>query len=322
MILITGAAGFIGSALAAYLNEQGLSDLVLVDRFDAAEKKTNWTHKKYRFLVERETIFEWLPRYAKDIGAIFHIGARTDTTLQDATIFATLNLHYSQRLWQFATENSIPFFYASSAATYGDGQLGFSDDEKLLPQLHPLNPYAQSKHAFDQWVLSQDSRPPRWAGFKFFNVFGPNEYHKGRMASVAWHGYRQIRAEGKMRLFRSHRSDYLDGEQKRDFIYVKDVVEVLYFFLSDTPPSGIYNLGTGHARSFLDLAKALFSAMGKEPQIEFIDTPAEIRESYQYFTQAEMAKLRKAGYTKAFRQLEGAIQEYVQAYLLPEPRIW
>ncbi|GIV23334.1 MAG: ADP-glyceromanno-heptose 6-epimerase [Bacteroidia bacterium] len=322
LLVITGAAGFIGSALAAHLNEEGCTDLVLVDDFSRPEKRPNWTHRKYRFTVERDQLFEWLPAYKRDIAAIFHLGARTDTTLQDEALFRELNLAYSQRLWTFAAEAGIPFFYASSAATYGNGEQGFSDDESLLPHLRPLNPYARSKHAFDLWVLQQSAKPPRWAGFKFFNVFGPNEYHKGRMASVVWHGYNQIRREGMLRLFRSHRPDYADGEQKRDFIYVKDVVRVLVYFLRHPLPSGLYNLGTGTARTFVDLAHALFSAMGKPPHIHFIDTPAEIRESYQYFTQAEMGKLRRVGYTAEFTPLEEAVADYVQHYLLPEPQPW
>lgn len=322
MIVITGAAGFIGSALAAYLNEQGIFDLVLVDDFSRAEKVPNWITRRYRYAIERDALFDWLQAYRREVRGIFHLGARTDTTLQDEAVFTQLNLTYSQRLWSFAVEAQVPFFYASSAATYGEGSLGFSDDEALLPQLRPLNPYARSKQAFDMWVLRQEVRPPHWAGFKFFNVFGPNEYHKGRMASVVWHGFRQIQSEGKMRLFRSHRPDYADGEQKRDFIYVKDVVRVLFAFWQSRFPVGIYNLGTGVARTFKDLAHALFHAMGRPPHIEFIDTPEAIRASYQYFTQAEMSKLRSAGYTAPFMSLEEAIQEYVQMYLLPEPMAW
>lgn len=322
MIVITGAAGFIGSALAAYLNQLGETELVLVDAFHSPQKRPNWIYRLYRFAVEREHLFTWLAAYKKEVRAIFHLGARTDTTLREEQPFLELNLHYSQQLWQLAAEAGIPFFYASSAATYGDGRHGFSDDEAHISLLEPKNPYARSKHAFDQWAVAAPHKPPRWAGFKFFNVFGPNEYHKGRMASVVWHGYNQIRQTGKLRLFRSHRPDYADGEQKRDFIYVKDVVAVLVDWMLHERPSGIYNLGTGKARTFLDLGHALFAAMGREPQIEFIDTPADIRDSYQYFTEARMEKLRQAGYTAPFLSLEEAIQEYVQQYLLPEPRPW
>lgn len=322
MIVITGAAGFIGSALAAYLNQLDETDLVLVDAFHRPEKRPNWVHRRYRFAVEREHLFAWLTAYRKEVQAIFHLGARTDTTLREEQPFLELNLQYSQRLWEIAAEAEIPFFYASSAATYGDGAQGFSDEEARLPHLQPKNPYARSKHAFDLWAIAAPQKPPRWAGFKFFNVFGPNEYHKGRMASVVWHGYNQIRQTGKIRLFCSHRPDYADGEQKRDFIYVKDVVAVLVDWLHSERPSGIYNLGTGKARTFLDLAHALFAAMDRTPQIEFIDTPADIRESYQYFTEARMEKLRKAGYGAPFLSLEEAVQDYVRHYLLPEPRPW
>lgn len=322
MLVITGAAGFIGSALAAYLNEQGHTDLVLVDDFSAPAKRPNWNRRQYRFAMDRTRLFDWLESYRGEVQAIFHLGARTDTTLQDEAVFHQLNLTYSQRLWTFAAQTGVPFFYASSAATYGNGSQGFSDEEDRLPFLEPLNPYARSKHAFDLWAVQQTQRPPRWAGFKFFNVFGPNEYHKGRMASVVWHGYQQIRQTGKMQLFRSHRPDYADGHQKRDFIYVKDVVKVLYHFWMDRLPSGLYNLGTGQARTFLDLAHALFAALGEPPVIEFIDTPASIRDSYQYFTQAEMTKLRRAGYGHPFTPLEEAVKDYVQTYLHPEPHPW
>ncbi len=322
MIVITGAAGFIGSALAAYLNQLGETELVLVDDFSRPEKRPNWVKRQYRFAVERVHLFEWLAAYQREVRAIFHLGARTDTTLKEEAPFLELNLRYSQQLWQFAAQAGVPFFYASSAATYGEGEQGFSDDEALLPLLRPKNPYARSKHEFDLWALSAPQKPPRWAGFKFFNVFGPNEYHKGRMASVAWHGYNQIRTTGKLRLFRSHRPDYADGEQKRDFIYVKDVVAVLVDWLREERPSGLYNLGTGQARTFLELARALFAALEREPQIEFIDTPADIRESYQYFTEARMEKLRQAGYTAPFTPLEAAIADYVRNYLLPEPTTW
>lgn len=322
MIVITGAAGFIGSALAAYLNELGETELVLVDDFSRSDKRPNWQTKGYRFLVERTQLFDWLSAYKREVRVIFHLGARTDTTLKEEAPFTELNLSYSQRLWRLAAEAQLPLFYASSAATYGDGSQGFSDDEALLPHLKPLNPYARSKHAFDLWALTQIDKPPRWAGFKLFNVFGPNEYHKGRMASVVWHGYNQIRQIGKLRLFRSHRPDYRDGEQRRDFIYVKDVVKVLVHAWQHTLPSGIYNLGTGKARTFLDLAHALFQAMEQAPMIEFIDTPADIRDSYQYFTQAEMGKLRAAGYTESFTSLEEAVADYVRGYLIPTPKVW
>ena len=322
MILLTGAAGFIGSALAAYLNEQGLTDLVLVDDFSAPAKRPNWLHKRYRYLIERSQLWDWLSVYARDLSAIYHIGARTDTFLQDEATFHELNLAYSQKLWTLATEYQIPFFYASSAATYGDGSQGFSDEESRLPFLQPLNAYARSKHAFDLWAIAQPHKPPRWAGFKFFNVYGPNEYHKGPMSSVAYRGLLQILQENELRLFRSYRPEYKDGEQKRDFIYVKDVADVLYFFLEREVPSGIYNLGTGKAETFLELGQALFQALGRPARIRFIDMPEVIREKYQYFTEADMGKLRSVGYTRPFHAVREGVEAYVREYLYPEVRYW
>ncbi len=208
--------------------------------------------------------------------------------------------------------------YASSAATYGKGDFGFDDSHELIPQLKPLNEYARSKNDFDNWVLQQKSAPPFWAGLKFFNVYGPNEYHKGRMASVIFHAYKQISETGKMKLFRSHNPHYADGAQLRDFIYVNDVMEVCLFFMEKRPPPGIYNLGSGKARTFIDLANAVFHSLKKEAIIEYIDTPAEIRDSYQYFTEAKMDKLRKAGYDKQFTGLEDGVGDYVSNFLLPE----
>ncbi len=322
MILLTGAAGFIGSALAAYLNEQGLTDLVLVDDFSNPTKRPNWLHKRYRYLVERHLLWDWLQAYARNLTAILHMGARTDTFLTDEAPFHELNLTYSQKLWTLAAEYQIPFFYASSAATYGDGSQGFSDDERLLPTLKPLNPYARSKHQFDLWVHAQTLTPPRWAGFKFFNVYGPNEYHKGPMSSVAYRGLLQILQENELRLFRSYRTEYRDGEQKRDFIYVRDVVQVLYFFLSRDVPSGIYNLGTGQAETFLTLGETLFMAIGRPARIRFIDMPEAIRNNYQYFTEADIRKLRSVGYTEAFYGLVDGITHYVREYLWPALRYW
>ena len=267
----------------------------------------------------------WLSEHYKDVQAIFHIGARTDTTEWDTGIFDQLNVNYSKSLWQICTDHQIPFFYASSAATYGLGESGYSDDHKTIPGLKPLNPYGQSKQDFDLWALdqvAQKKQPPAWAGFKFFNVYGPNEYHKSRMASVIFHTARQIKATGGMKLFRSHRPDFKDGEQSRDFIYVKDVVDVLMHFFEKQPPSAIYNLGTGKARTFLDLATNTFRSLDLEPNISFIDTPEDIRETYQYYTQADMDKLRElGGYDKPFYSLEDGIEDYVKRYLKEEV-IW
>lgn len=325
MIVVTGAAGFIGSCMIQRLNEAGYSDVMAVDDFSRPDKNRNMEGKNISMQVHRNNFVRWLERNHTDVSVIIHLGARTDTTELDKSIFDELNYEYSQALWLLCAGFNIPFLYASSAATYGSGELGYSDDHALIPTLKPLNPYGQSKQDFDVWVLEQldkgEASPAQWAGFKFFNVYGPNEYHKGRMASVIMHTARQIKATGAMKLFRSHRSDYKDGEQSRDFIYVKDLVDVLLFFMEKKPADAIYNLGTGKARTFLDLAKATFHAMGLDPNISFVDTPADIRDTYQYFTEADMDKLRKAGYHEPFYGLEAGIEDYVQRYLKTES-IW
>ena len=315
MIIVTGAAGFIGSCLVQRLNDEGYKDIVVVDDFSRPEKNRNLQDKIYKTEVHRDIFPGWLRENQRLVQFVFHIGARTDTTEFDKSVFDRLNLNYSKNVWMICTEFGIPLVYASSAATYGDGTLGYSDEHDLIPKLKPLNPYGESKHAFDQWVLTQEKKPGFWAGLKFFNVYGPNEYHKGRMASVVFHAYNQIRDTEKVKLFRSHKPNYKDGEQLRDFIYVKDVTDVCLWLLKDRKHSGIYNLGTGKARTFLDLANAVFSAMGKDPAIEFIDTPADIRDKYQYFTEAKMEKLRKAGYDRTFTSLEEGIDDYVKNYL-------
>ena len=315
MILVTGAAGFIGSCLAGKLNNRGIRDIIIADDFSRPDRINNYSHKVFIEKVERNKLFEWLNVHSAGLEFVFHIGARTDTTEFNMSIFDELNIVYSKKIWTFCTEHEIPLVYASSAATYGNGAFGYDDRHDLIPGLLPLNPYGISKNEFDKWVLQQVRTPPFWSGVKFFNVFGPNEYHKGRMASVVFHAFNQVKASGKVRLFRSHRPDYQDGRQLRDFIYVKDVVDVLFFMYEHRISPGIYNLGTGKARSFLDLANSVFAALDMDPQIEFIDTPADIREKYQYFTEAKMEKLIKAGYLKPFRSLENGVTEYVQAYL-------
>lgn len=315
MIVITGAAGFIGSCMTQKLNNMGMENLILVDDFSKEAKISNWINKKYVDKIDRKDFFKWADQNADKIDFIFHLGARTDTTEFNYSIFEELNIEYSQRMWTFATKYGIPLIYASSAATYGNGSFGYSDDHSLIYKLEPLNPYGRSKNEFDKWVLKQSTTPPFWAGFKFFNVFGPNENHKGRMASVVYHSYYQISITGKAKLFKSHHSDYKDGEQIRDFIYVKDVVNVLYWYMNYKPESGIYNLGTGYARPFIALAMATFKAMKQTPHIEFIDIPIDIRDKYQYFTQAEMQKARKIGLKRAFRPLELSIKDYVIQYL-------
>jgi len=316
MIVVTGAAGFIGSYVAGYLNQQGYNDLVLVDNFSQSRKAANIEHKKYTTRVDREDFFDWLNHNHRFVQFVIHLGARTDTTEFDRSIFERLNVEYSKRVWSLCVEFGLPLIYASSAATYGNGEWGYSDSHDLVHKLKPLNPYGESKNEFDKWALQQQQQPFFWAGLKFFNVYGPNEYHKGRMASVVFHAFHQIKHTGKMKLFRSHHPDFRDGEQKRDFIYVKDIASVILFLMQHRKNSGLYNVGTGQARTFLDLARATFQSMGIPENIEFIDTPADIRDKYQYFTQANMDKLRSIGYTQPFTPLEEGIREYVCQYLM------
>lgn len=316
MIVVTGAAGFIGSVMVGKLNNKGFTDIVPVDDFSKPEKEGNLLNKSIREKVDRNEFFSWLEKNHRDVDFIFHLGARTDTTEFDMSVFDKLNLNYSKEMWKACTEYGIPLVYASSAATYGMGELGYDDREDIIPELKPLNPYGESKNEFDKWALQQKSKPDFWAGLKFFNVYGPNEFHKGRMASVIFHAYRQIKETGKVKLFRSHKPDYKDGMQLRDFIYVKDVAQVMYYLMTYREKSGIYNLGTGQARAFLDLAKATFRSMNLEANIEFIDTPEDIRDKYQYFTEANMDKIRSIGFTDSFYTLEEGVEEYVQGFLL------
>lgn len=315
MIVVTGAAGFIASCLVAKLNSEGFTDLVLVDDFTVESKKANWEHKKFRTCVNRNIFFEWLKENQQQVQFIFHLGARTDTTEFNTQIFDELNLNYSKNIWQACVRFQIPLVYASSAATYGDGEFGYDDDETKIAQLKPLNPYGDSKNDFDKWALNQTDKPFFWAGLKFFNVYGPNEYHKGRMASVIFHAFNQINTTGNLKLFKSHKPEYANGEQLRDFVYVKDVCEVCYFLMHHRQNSGIYNLGTGKAQSFLTLAQQTFKALNKTERIDFIDIPEDIRETYQYYTQANMAKLRSVGYNKSFVTLEEGVADYVLNYL-------
>lgn len=319
MYLITGANGFIGSALVAHLNALGQDDLLLIDDFLHYENKTpNLTGKKYRERIERDRLFETWDARKWPLQGVYHLGARTDTTEADPEIFDRLNREYSKAIWERCAKGGIPLVYASSAATYGLGEHGFVDSHDVVPELEPLNEYGRSKNDVDAWMLGQNEAPPHWYGLKFFNVYGPNEYHKGRMASVVYHTHRQVRATDAMKLFRSHRPDVEHGHQSRDFIYVKDLVHVCHWLMDHRPdPNGLYNLGTGRARTFLDLARATFAAMGREPDISFIDTPADIRDKYQYFTQADMTKLRAAGYDRPFTPLEDGIADYVKNYLDP-----
>ncbi len=317
MILITGAAGFIGSSLATFFYKQLGASLLLSDDFSRVEKQKNLEHLSEVPRVDRELLLNDMDAQLEKVSFVLHIGARTDTTEFDESIFEHLNVSYSKKLWRWCTQNKVPFIYASSAATYGLGELGYKDDEQLIPQLKPLNPYGVSKNVFDQWVMEQSEQPPFWAGLKFFNVYGPNEYHKGRMASVIFHAFHQIKSTGGMRLFRSHRPDFSDGGQMRDFVYVKDVIKVIAYLYEKQPQNGIYNLGSGKARTFLDLATLTSKAMGVTPNISFIDTPADIRDKYQYFTEAAMQKLISTGYKNDFYTLEEGISEYVNEYLTP-----
>jgi ADP-L-glycero-D-manno-heptose 6-epimerase len=317
MIVLTGAAGFIGSCVLSLLNSKGINDIIIVDDFSNIEKNKNLENKYFIEKVDRNVFFNWFKNQHENVSFVIHIGARTDTAEFNTAIFDELNLNYSKQIWNYCSTYNIPLIYASSAATYGLGEYGYHDDHTIIEKLKPLNPYGESKNNFDKWALHQSEQPPFWAGLKFFNVYGPNEYHKGRMASVIFHTFRQVKENGNVKLFRSHHPDYKDGMQLRDFIYVKDVVNVIHYLMESKPASGIYNLGTGKARAFLDLAKATFNAMNKPEQIEFIDTPIDIRDKYQYFTEANMNKLLNTGYQKAFYTLEEGIADYVKNYLIP-----
>jgi len=316
MIIVTGAAGFIGSCLVNKLNNKGYRNIVVVDDFSNPQKNKNLEGKAFVKKVHRDEFFSWFKENHNDVKFVFHLGARTDTTEFNKAIFDKLNLNYSKTMWNACVAYDLPLIYASSAATYGMGEFGYSDNHDLVEKLKPLNPYGESKNEFDKWVLQQTHAPYYWAGVKFFNVFGPNEYHKGRMASVVYHAFKQINATGKVKLFRSHNPDYRDGEQLRDFIYVKDIINLLWLGMMYQKDSGIYNMGTGKARSFLDLAKAVFAAMHKPVSIEFIDTPEDIREKYQYFTEADMSKLHSLDYNIPFYSLEEGVEDYVQGYLM------
>ena len=312
MIVVTGAAGFIGSNLIKKLNSHNFKNIVAVDKFNNPAKQKNLEGLNILEKVDRDNFLNWLDKNQETTEFIFHLGARTDTTEFDKKILWRLNTDYTKEVWKKCVQYQLPLIYASSAATYGLGEQGYKDDESTIPNLQPLNPYGESKQAFDLWALEQDKKPFFWIGLKFFNVYGPGEQHKGRMASVVWHAYNQIKATEKMKLFRSHNPEYKDGEQMRDFIYVEDVTDVCYWLMHHRKDSGIYNLGSGKARTFLDLAKGVFKAMNKKEDIAFIDTPADIRDKYQYFTEADMTKLKKVGYNKEFTPLEDGIGEYLR----------
>ncbi len=315
MIIVTGAAGFIGSCLVSKLNTEGFNDLVLVDDFSAENKMPNLAGKRYSLKIDRMEFPQWLKDNHRFTQFVFHMGARTDTTEFNTELFDRLNLNYSKEVWKICVEFGLPLVYASSAATYGLGEFGYDDNPELINRLKPLNPYAVSKNEFDKWVLEQKRKPYFWVGLKFFNVYGPNEFHKNRMASVVYHAFNQVMDKGEVKLFRSHNPQFKDGGQLRDFVYVKDVTEVCCFLLQHRKNSGIYNLGTGKARTFLDLANAVFAALKKPSRIGYIDTPADIRDKYQYFTQANMEKLKTIGYNRPFHSLEEGVFDYVANYL-------
>ena len=315
MIVVTGAAGFIASVLISKLNKHNFNNIIAVDLFDSPEKNKNLENKKIAQKINRLELNDWIQLNHEEIEFIFHLGARTDTSEFNRAVLASLNTEYSKMIWKNCVSYHIPLVYASSAATYGLGEFGFDDNVNLCDKLIPLNPYGDSKNEFDIWVLKEPKKPFFWAGLKFFNVYGPNEYHKGRMASVVYHSFNQISKTGRMNLFKSHNPKFNDGGQMRDFIYVKDVVKVLYWLMHHRKNSGLYNLGSGQARSFLNLVEAVFVTMNREKKISFVDTPIDIRDKYQYFTEAKMEKLKKIGYPHPFTTLESGIHDYIINYL-------
>jgi len=315
MIIVTGAVGFIGSCLISRLNKENFNAIIAVDNFKNQEKNKNLVDKNILLQVERDQFMVWLDENFEEVEFIFHIGARTDTAEFDKKLLWKLNTDFTKEVWNKCVNYQIPLVYASSAATYGLGELGYDDNEELIAELKPLNPYGESKNEFDKWALSQKEKPFFWAGLKFFNVYGPNEYHKARMASVVMHSFNQIQKTGGMKLFRSHNPNFKDGEQLRDFIYVKDLLEACLFLMHHRKDSGIYNLGSGKARSFTDLTKAVFKALKINENISFIDTPKDIRDKYQYFTEANMNKLKSIGFDHKFHSLEEGVIDYVKNYL-------
>jgi ADP-L-glycero-D-manno-heptose 6-epimerase len=317
MIIITGGAGFIGSAITAGLNAKDIKDILIVDILGKDEKWKNLRSLAFADYLEADTFLDIITagKFDLPVEAVFHMGACSSTTETDASYLMKNNFEYSKAVASFALDKKARFVYASSAATYGDGSKGFSDDESKLAELEPLNMYGYSKQVFDLWA-QHNGLLKKMAGLKYFNVFGPNEYHKADMRSFVLKGYEQIKQTGKVRLFKSHNPQYANGRQMRDFLYIKDAVDMTLFFLDNKKANGIFNIGSGYGRTWLDLANALFSAMNKEPDIEFFDTPAAIRDKYQYFTQADITKLLSAGYKKPITPLEDAVKDYVQNYLI------
>jgi ADP-L-glycero-D-manno-heptose 6-epimerase len=317
MIIVTGAAGFIGSCLITRLNQDKFNFIIAVDDFSSPEKKAYLADKKIQEFVDRERFFEWLDRNQAEVEFCFHLGARTDHYEWDNVVFEKLNLNFSKNLWQKCHQYQIPMIYASSAATYGNGEVGFDDNETIIKSLKPKNLYGQSKHDFDLWALQQTEKPFFWAGLKMFDVYGPNEAHKERMSSVIYRVSEQIRKGETVTLFASENPDYQNGEQKRDFIYIKDVMEVCVFLMHHRRNSGIYNVGTTQAHSFNDMVEVVAKTLGKSTEIDFIPIPEALRVSYQYLTQANINKLRSIGYQRAFTTLEEGVSEYIHSYILP-----
>lgn len=312
--LVTGAAGFIGARFVESCFHKKIQ-VIAVDLPEHFRLRTEHRAVKFNSTVDRRVLEDWMDRNRPPLSAVVHLGACTDTTNLDEAYLKRVNLDYSKMLWNYATKHEIPFLYASSAATYGNGSWGYDDNESLIAQLKPLNPYGESKRLFDLWALEQEQKgktPPAWSGFKFFNVFGFGERHKGKMASVALHAFDQIRDSGKVRLFKSHKEGIADGHQKRDFIFVDDVLEILHFAINKPISRGIYNCGSGTAHTFLELTQGVFKALNRSENIEFFDTPLELRERYQYFTEAKMERLRSEGFDRAFTPLEEGLRLYMQ----------
>jgi len=317
MIIVTGALGFIGSALLGELEARGYGELVAVDNFNDVYKFSNLEGKKIKERIDRIIFCEWLSINASKVQFVFHIGARTKTNEFDWAVLNELNVNYSKQLWKICSDESIPLIYASSAATYGNGENGFSDEPAKIKLLKPMNQYGESKQLFDLWMMEQENTPPFWAGFKFFNVFGPNEYYKGRMASVVFHAFNQIKEKGSVNLFKSYKSEYADGEQRRDFVYIKDVLNVLIYHMETRKKSGLYNLGSGKSHTFLQLANAVFKSLDLDPNLNYIHIPDDIRDNYQYFTQADDSRLIASGYNLGFTPFDEAIADYLRNYLVP-----
>jgi len=311
-IIVTGGAGFIGSCLIWKLNNRGINDIIVVDRLDSSEKWKNLVGKQVQDYIDKDKFLESLEtgKLKNHLDIIVHMGACTSTTESDAAYLMENNYFYSQRLAKWALKQNIPFLYASSAATYGAGEFGYSDEDEITLKLEPLNAYGDSKQLFDLWLV-KNKLSNKVTGFKFFNVFGPNEYHKEDMRSVIAKVFDRVAKGEKFRLFKSYKKEFPDGEQKRDFVYVKDAIEIVYYFIEHPDKKGIFNVGTGIARSWNDVARALFSALGLKPNIEYIDMPQELRVQYQYFTQADLSKLKNTGINHKFFTLEDAIKDYV-----------